>query len=218
MDNKTEVWLRHPEIEKIEVSSFGRVRTLDRIVPSSWNRTRLVKGRILKQNDNGSGYLQVSVKVDGKWTKKYVHRLVAQTFIKNNGNLPEVNHKDNDRTNNHVDNLEFCTRSYNMKYKEKFGISNAELKGHPLFTINLDTLEVSQFKSQHEAGRKLGVFNENINKVIKGKYKQTHGYWFMEDDDNAVDLTKQKLREIGKTKLTAADAASTDFVSQVITE
>jgi len=214
MDNKAEIWRKHPYIEKIEVSTFGRVRTLDRTVPSSWNTTRLVKGKVLKQSDNGTGYLKVGVKINGKWNKKFVHRLVAQTFIKNPDNLPMVNHRDCNIKNNHVENLEFCTASYNRRYQEKFGKS----QGHPVLAVNLSTLEVSQFKSQSEASRVFGIFQESISRVIKGRYKYTHGYWFVNADDKAVDLTKQKLREIGKNKLTAADSASADFVSQVITE
>jgi len=200
-NSEEEIWRAHPEYTGTEVSTFGRVRTLDRVVPCRGNGTRFVKGLILKQWDNGTGYLQATIQIDGKQTKKYVHRLVAQTFIKNNGNLPEVNHKDNDRTNNHVDNLEFCTHSYNMKYREKYGVSQTESQGHPIFAINLDTLEVSHFRSQCEAGRALGVNSKSINNVIKGRYKYTNGYWFVNDDGHAVDVVKSKLYDIGKTGL-----------------
>ena len=64
----------------------------------------------------------------------------------------------------------------------------------------------------------LVVSRPHINSVINGKRNQTGGYWFTNADDKAVDLTKKKLREIGKTKLTAADSASADFVSKIISE
>lgn len=217
MDNQTEIWRKHPDIEKIEVSSLGRVRTLDKEV-STKNGIRFVKGRILKQQENNCGYLQAQFHINGKQAKKYVHRLVAQTFIPNPDNLPQVNHKDNDRTNNNVSNLEFCTASYNNQYREKFGISTTESQGSPLFAINLDTLEVLHLRSQGEAGRVLGVNSHHVNNVIKGRRKTTGGYWFVKDDEKSMDLTKQKLREIGETKLTAADKASVDFVSQVISD
>ena len=217
MESKTEIWREHPDINIIEVSSFGRVRTLDRIVPRK-NGTYPVKGHVLTQQDNGHGYSYVHFNIDGKQVHKYVHRLVAQTFIPNPTNFPEVNHKDCNTKNNNVENLEFCTASYNAKYREKFGISNTESKGHPLFAIDLNTMKVSKFRAQHEASREFGVDNSHICAVINGRYKQAGGFWFVNDDDKAVDLTKQKLREIGKTKLTAADTASTNFVSQVIAE
>ena len=180
----------------MEVSTFGRVRTQDRIVPRK-NGTYHVKGRVLKPWDNGNGYLQVSIKADGKFIKQRVNRLVAKTFLSNPDNLPEVNHKDNDRTNNNVDNLEFCTRSYNRQYREKYG----EASGIPVFAVNLSTLEVSRFESQIEASRVLGFSDGNINCVIKKRLKQTHGFWFVNDDGHAVDVVKSKLHDIGKTGL-----------------
>lgn len=194
---ETEIWKKHPEIEKLEVSSFGRVRTLDKMVPNG-KHTQFVKGRVLKQFDHRNGYMQVNVRVDGKRTRKYVHRLVAQTFIENNGNLPMVNHLDCDRKNNHVENLEFCTASYNQQYREKYGISRAESLGHPLFAINLVNSEVSHFSSQHEASRELGIFHPHINAVLKGRYKYTHGFWFVNDDDKATDAINNKLHKIRK--------------------
>lgn len=112
--------------------------------------------------------------------------------------MPQVNHKDNDRTNNHVENLEFCDNSYNQKYREKHGVSQTEAAGNHLFAINLATFEVLHFRSQHEASRALGVFQPNIIAVIKGRYKQTGGYWFVNDDDNADDAIKRKLQDIKK--------------------
>jgi len=195
MTSKKEIWKAHPEYAGIEVSTLGRVRTLDRLV-SNGTGTRLVKGRVLKQSNTSHGYLQVNVKVDGKWITKRVHRLIAQTFIDNPENLPQINHRDCNRKNNHVDNLEFCTASYNSQYRGKFGISNTELKGRPLFAINLNTNEVSRFRSQGEASRELGVFQSNVYKVIKGKYKQTGGFWFVNDDDKADDAIKCKLHTL----------------------
>jgi len=182
MENKAEIWKAHPEYAGIEVSTLGRVRTLDKMV---WNGrvTYFKKGRVLKQHDNGKGYLQVSVSIDGKRVTKKVHRLVAQTFTKNTNNLPQVNHKDCDRTNNAVSNLEWCTAKYNSQYRDKYGLSNTESLGHPVFAINLNTLEVSSYPSQSEASRALRVFQPNINNVIKGKAKHAGGYWFREDDE-----------------------------------
>lgn len=150
MDNQTEVWKSHPEIDGIEVSSLGRVRS--------------VKGHYYKISHNNSGYLQVEFRVNGKRIHKYVHRIVVETFIPNPDNLPQVNHKDNDRTNNNVDNLEWCTKDFVPK--------------SPVYAVDLNTLEVSWFESQHEASRVLGLHAPNINAVIKGRIKQTGGYRF----------------------------------------
>ena len=199
-NSEEEIWRAHPDIVGVEVSTFGNVRTLDRVI-SSENGTRFLKGRVLKQHDNGNGYLQVNIRINGKRIFKLVHRLVAQIYIPNPDNLPQVNHLDCDRTNNNVENLEFCTASYNQQYREKYGISNTEVRGHPLFAINLDTLEVLHFRSQHEASRALGVFISSINNVLKGTQKTAHGFWFVNDDGHAVEAVKSKLHDVGGTGL-----------------
>lgn len=86
-----------------QVSNFGQVRN---------TKTK----RILKQHINEHGYLIVALRIDGK-TKWYrVSRLVADLFIPNPDNLPEVNHKDENKLNNHANNLEWCNRNYNVHY------------------------------------------------------------------------------------------------------
>lgn len=196
-NNEKEIWRAHPEYEGIEVSTFGNVRSLDKVVPCRGNGTRLVKGSILKPASNGHGYLQVNVKIDGKFINKSVHRLVARTFILNPDNLLEINHKDCDKTNNSVDNLEWVTHEENIAYRDKFGnTARNNAPKSPVFAVNLSTLEVSRFPSRMEAGRSLGVFYQSINKVIKGRIKQTGGYWFKEDDDKADDAIKRKLHTL----------------------
>ncbi len=190
--NESEIWRAHPEYTGTEVSTFGRVRTLDRVVPCRGNGTRFVKGMILKQFDNGKGYLKVNIWNGEKQIMRAVHRLVAQTFIPNPNNLPQVNHKDCNRKNNNVENLEWCNNSYNAWYREKYG----KTKSKPVLAFDLATFKVSKFPSQKEAGQALGVNAVSINNVIKGRIKQTCGFWFTNDDKNAADTIKQKLYEI----------------------
>jgi len=196
-----EIWKSLPGVPGVEVSILGNVRTLDKLI-SSEKMTRFTKGRVLKQQlKHNSGYPIVSIPVDEKWTKKTVHRLIAKAFIPNPHGFPMVNHKDCDRANNNVSNLEWCDDSYNCRYREKYGVSATEARGHPLFAINLTTLEVSRFHSQCEASRVLGVYQTNISSVIKGRLKQTGGFWFINADEHALDIVKQNLHDIGKTGL-----------------
>jgi len=200
INNEEEIWKVHPEYAEIEVSSLGRVRTLDKMVWNGWG-TWLMKGRVLKQDECTNGYLQVCIKVNGKFIKQRIHRLVAQTFIQNPDNLPQVNHKNCNRADNRASNLEWCSNSYNQKYRNKFGVSQAEKTGYPLFAVNLATNEVLHFRAQREAGRELGIDRSCINNVINGRRNHTGGFWFVNDDGHAVDVVISKLHDIGKTGL-----------------
>jgi len=186
-----EFWLKHPDIPGVEVSSFGNIRTLDGIA-SSEKRTHYRKGKYCTKYLGTGGYLSVSTSINGKRGLKQVHRLVAETFIPNPHNLPQVNHKDGNRMNNNASNLEWCDASYNCTYKEKFG----EAQGKPVYAINLATLAVYSFPSRHEASRFLGIDNSSIGKVAREKLKQAGGYWFVEDDCNGIDVAKNKLYDI----------------------
>ncbi len=99
-----------------KVSNLGRVRSIERYVRSDRNPKtglRLIKPKILKAWDNGNGYMVVTISVNKKRKNKYVHRLVAEAFIPNPENKPQVNHIDNNRSNNIISNLEWCTASEN---------------------------------------------------------------------------------------------------------
>ena len=99
-----------------EVSSYGKVRSLDRYVKTCYGSYRLHKGKVLSPGKDTDGYLKVCLSCNGKNKMFFVHRLAAQAFLLNPDNLPEINHKDEDKTNNSVDNLEWCDRSYNNNY------------------------------------------------------------------------------------------------------
>lgn len=192
---ETEIWKAHPDIPGIEVSTLGNVRTLDK-VGSRENGTYSKKGHVLKQHNEKNGYLRVGIQIDRKQTRKLVHRLVAQTYIQNPNNLPQINHIDCDRTNNNVKNLEWCDGSYNQQYREKFGISNTEVLSKPVFAINLTTLKVSHFRSRTEASLELGVNRTDINMVIKGRLNQAGGYYFKEYNGNGIEIDRDKLNSI----------------------
>ena len=102
-----------------EVDQFGRVYALDRIVHVSDNGREYdkpLKGGQMKQHMHSKGYKTVVLTKNGKSETVYVHRLVAGAFINNPEGLPFINHKDEDKTNNFAENLEWCTNEYNVNY------------------------------------------------------------------------------------------------------
>lgn len=102
-----------------EVDQFGRVFSKDRsIIVNDNGRVyeKQITGRQLKQSLHTKGYKTVPLTIDGKTKTVFVHRIVAEAFIDNPNELPFVNHKDEDKTNNFVENLEWCTAQYNRTY------------------------------------------------------------------------------------------------------
>lgn len=99
-----------------QVSNDGKVRSLDRIINYKDGRARLEKGHKLKPHADKKGYTRVTLCKNNKCKPYLVHRLVAMAFIPNPNNWPQVNHKDENKTNNTVWNLEWCDRIYNCNY------------------------------------------------------------------------------------------------------
>ena len=145
-----EVWRDIEGYEGLyQVSNMRRVKSL--------NYRRSGKERILKRLKNKWGYLFVHLQKDGKQKGCKLHRLVAQAFIPNPENLPEVNHKDEDKNNNTVDNLEWCTRKYNCNY----GARNEKVsKSKNIPVMCIETGDV--FSSAKEAQEKTGISASHI--------------------------------------------------------
>ena len=128
-----EIWKDIPEYESLyQVSNLGNVRVLDRMVNSGIKNNSSVKrkGQILKQRVN-QGYYEVALSKNCKKKFLKVHRLVALAFIPNADNLPSINHKDENKLNNCVNNLEWCSIKYNCNYGSRNGKISLANKGHP---------------------------------------------------------------------------------------
>lgn len=112
-----EIWKDIKDYEGLyQVSNLGRIKSLGKTVKYKDGRTYTYPEKILNQN-LARGYLYVNVrKMDHSKRYVAVHRLVAETFIPNLNNLPQVNHKDENKENNCVTNLEWCDRIYNCNY------------------------------------------------------------------------------------------------------
>ena len=118
-----EIW--KPFNTEVEVSNFGNVRTIDRKVKYA-DKYINAKGKVLKPAIDKKGYLRVAFKHLGKHSTFKVHRLVAEVFLSNELNKPMVNHKDGNKQNNNVSNLEWATNSENIKHAFDNGLIKAK--------------------------------------------------------------------------------------------
>lgn len=149
-----------------------------------------VKGKkcILKQFVNQRGYFAVSLSKEDKRTSYRVHRLVANAFIPNPDNKPQVNHIDGDKSNNKAENLEWLTQSENMKHAFRIGLCNNKRNGQGIRAVSVAQLDkdnniVAIYASQTVAGRINNLSPNTINACLRGALKTGGGYkWIYIED------------------------------------
>ena len=169
-----EIWKPIPGYEGFyEASTFGRIRSVERIAIGRWGRNHR-KSHVLSQNDVHDGYKQVKFSIDGIKSQPSVHRLIAETFIDNPHNLPQVNHKDGNPGNNRVENLEWCTASENSQHRNRVLGKWVGHKKKPVYCFDTNTV----YESSHHASRALGISQGSIFSVCQGKQLSAGGLKF----------------------------------------
>lgn len=185
-----EVWKDIEGYEGLyQISNFGNVKSLDRKVNAKNNKKRLIKGTFLKLRFNNRNYNIVSLYKNNIQEVRFIHRLVAETFIPNPENKPEVNHIDGDKQNNKIDNLEWCTRTENNKHAWKTGlnkVSDNQKKAaaqsakkrfsKKIIQYDLKGNFIKEWDSMSEAQRQLNIWHESIGKCCKGEIKTSGKY------------------------------------------
>lgn len=148
-----EQWLILDFNQKYAISNTGKVK-------------HLKSGNILKQQNTKSGYKQVMLNSEKKQYYR-VHRLVAYCFLSNPDNKPYINHIDGDKTNNHLDNLEWCTAKENDIHARENGL---KFSGTPFKCFNIKDNTTTIFKSIGEASSILNINKSFIHRCLKQKY------------------------------------------------
>lgn len=172
-----EIWKDIKDYEDIyQVSNTGRVRSLDHYITFYDSKmghdvTKLIKGRLLKQRIGKLGYDVVILCKSGDRKDKKVHRLVAEAFIPNPNNYPHINHKDEVKHNNSVDNLEWCTQYYNINYGNR-NISYSI----PIVQLDLNDNIIKEWSSANKASKVLNIPQSCIWDCCNGNINKTHNY------------------------------------------
>lgn len=168
-----------------QVSNEGRVKSLEKRVPGKCGCSQVKRERILKVTVNSGGYPHCDVYKNGKHETVSVHRLVADAFISNPDNLPCVNHKDGDKTNNNVSNLEWVTYKENTAHAVSTGLLPMTDKhreaARQVGIRNGKKILCSngiEYPSIAEAARSLDLSQGNVWQVVNNKRKHTKGYSF----------------------------------------
>lgn len=165
-----------------EVSNEGRVRGVDRVDPSG----RFVQGVIIKLREDKDGYFRVNLSKQGKKKHYRMNRLVAENFLDNPTNLPVVNHKDGNKQNNNVNNLEWCTRSENDLHAFRTGLRKPYNGGtnKPVAKVDINTNTIlNTYDSITNAANEMETSVSAISSCLNGKAKTSKGFkWIFIDE------------------------------------
>lgn len=159
-----------------EVSNYGRIKSLERYIDSNneFGKIKQIhKERILKNNITKSGYVMITLFKNGNPKSYFIHRLVAEMFIDNPNNYKEINHKDENKSNNNANNLEWCTRKYNNVYSKAKKVYQYDMNGN----------FIAEWESSYEAAKQNKLYASNIRNCCIGKNKTTGGFIWKHADN-----------------------------------
>lgn len=181
-----------------QVSNLGRVKSMGN---GNSNRSKEI---IMKQTKNMKGYPMIILCKEGVCKGFSVHRLVATAFLPNPDNLPQINHKDEDKTNNMVwvnedgsidynkSNLEFCTPKYNVNYGTRTE-KVVKALSIPVLQFTKSGEFIRKWDSIIQVERELGISNSNISMCCKGKRKSAYSYKWQYVDDYLADWWEKEM-------------------------
>lgn len=147
-----------------EVSNLGKVRSIDRIIVNNLGISKSLKGKILKESIERKGYVTIVLCRHNSIKRKSIHRLVAQAFLPNPFNYPQVNHKNEIKSDNRVENLEWCTCSYNVQYGSREG-KQGKARSRKVYRYKPNGNLIDTYSSTTDAGKKLGLPQNSISRA-----------------------------------------------------
>lgn len=181
-NSNNEIWKDIVGYEGLyQISNFGQIKSVDRYYKTGRGGMVFRKGNYIKPKIDKYGYYTLGLYKDGKQKFTTIHRLVALHFISNDSNLPQVNHIDENKLNNHVDNLEWCNAKYNSNYgnrnkKISSKQKNSIAKSKPITQQTKDGVFIKHYPSIKEAARCLNIGYSEISKCCMNKLKSAGGF------------------------------------------
>lgn len=169
--DEIEEWRDIPGYEGLyQASTYGRIKSYSRTWLSGRWVYRTIPERVMNPSVDRKGYYIIGLRRDGKQKMSKAHRLVAMTFIPNPDNKPQVNHKDTNKKNNYVDNLEWATNGENMQHAHDNKLMNLRVgEKHPQAKLNnkqvLEILNIN--RPHHEIAKLFGVSRATIQRIKK---------------------------------------------------
>ena len=180
-----------------EVSDEGEIRSVDRYVEYTKGKHKgtlsFIKGRVMKQSVNTAGYLVVNLRKNGTANVALVHILVATAFLENPNNLPTVNHKDGNKCNNSILNLEWASYSENNIHALKIGLRNP--RGCRITQYSLNGEFIKEYRSVCEAARQTGFSRGGISHCINGRCKTSSGFIWIKLSESATTIPQGSTPE-----------------------
>ena len=157
----TEIWKTIKDYPNYQISNLGRIKN---------NHNRILKDRIDKY-----GYKVIGLYKEGKMKNLFIHRLVASAFISNLDNLPQVNHINENKLDNRVENLEWCSNQYNINYGTR---TKKQIKSQsiPILQFTKDGEFIRKWDSATTIKNELGFDNSFISKCCRGERKLSYGF------------------------------------------
>lgn len=183
MKNK-EIWKSISGYEGLyEVSNYGKIRSLNRVLNRKDGVKTSIKGKILTYNICRKGYYRSKLCKGDGGKYKTIHRLVAIEFIPNPKKLPQINHIDGDKSNNNVENLEWCTNKYNMEHAIENGLTRFNNTSKPVSQYTMEGVLIKTYPSGLQAERETGIYTSGISMCCRGYYTHSKGYiWRYADE------------------------------------
>lgn len=176
-----EIWKDIKDYEGYyQISNLGNVRSIERTVKRITHSVK-ISSKLLKLRKTSNDYFNIQLCKDSGCKSKLIHRLVAEAFIPNPENKPEVNHKDGNKANNNVLNLEWNTSKENSQHSYDSGLSigisginNKNSKS--IIQLDMTGNTQNKFACAREAYQKTGVHYKHISRCCLGKRKSAGGY------------------------------------------